>query len=86
MAAKTDYGAVAQTMDRDTMEPAGQQPPRVGSKMCFGCGCCPYSIPSGQVGMLENCGESQKTVQPGLVCLMCCFEAARLPLGLEDEG
>ena len=78
MAAKADYGAVPQAMDRDTMEPAGQQPPRVGSKMCGGCGCCPSTIPSGQAGMLENCGEYQTTVKPGLVCLMCCFESVKL--------
>ena len=49
-----------------------------GSKMLFGLGCWPVQVPSGQVGMLENCGKFQTTLMPGLACTVCGFEKVKL--------
>ena len=51
---------------------------RQGKKMLGGLGCIPVSVPSGQVGMLEHCGKFQTILQPGLACLVPCFESVKL--------
>ena len=53
-------------------------PERTGKKMFCGLGCTPVQVPSGQMGMLENCGKFQATLNPGLVCTVCCFETVRM--------
>lgn len=57
----------ALVMDRNTnyTEPEQQYPILEGSGSKMGIGCCPFCLPQGFLGLLENNGQYVKTVQPG---------------------
>ena len=47
-----------------------------GAGMEFGC--CPFCLPQGFAGLLENNGQYVKTLTPGCVCLCCPFENVKV--------
>jgi regulator of protease activity HflC (stomatin/prohibitin superfamily) len=49
------------------------------SCFCFGC------IREKTVGIVENCGQFSRPVNPGFICIMCPFESIRAVVSLRVQ-